>query len=278
MTYATGRVHEVRLEFICDPLKYYARRVGRRHRDVDYTIKGAIAGVFDDRGVPENAIRLRAKELGGDSPAFMEYRKRNNTPCLRPFFKGPIRGRTIPVWGYSTLSADELRWRSEQFADSEAFSVMDPRSLCSKPLPRYWSKRVGFSVTAVPVKEGQLSYYDMRKKKDPSISRQEAYVEWLTGQIEKPEGWPQGTGVKLVEASLTTTPQSKKVWRAEKNDEDGRREEYQVYLTVVELIGTLEVESSYLFNEFLLVGIGRERGFGYGMLRTHQAASSLLTP
>ncbi len=267
MTYATGRVHEVRLECGCDPLKFFGRRVGRRHRDADYNIKGTLAAAFDDHGVSDD---------DGSSPAIMQRRKRTNTPCLRPFFKGPIRGRTIPVWAYSTLSADELRYRAEQFGDPEALSVIDPRSLCSKPLPRRWEKRVGFSVTAIPVEEDEPSYYDMRREKDPSISREEAYREWLTKQLEEPKGWPAGTGVRLVEARLMNAPQVKKVWRAEKEDGGGRRAEYPVYLTVVDLIGTLEVESSSLLNEFLLVGIGRERGFGYGMLRIHQAASSFL--
>ena len=267
VSYATGRVHEVRLELECDPLKFFGRRVGRRHRDADYNAKGALAAAFDDHGVSDD---------DDCSPAIMQRRKRTNTPCLRPFFKGPIRGRTIPVWAYSTLSADELRYRAGQFGDPEALSVMDPRTLCSKPLPRRWEKRIGFSVTAIPVEEGEPSCDIMRRKKDPSISREEAYRDWLTKQLEEPKGWPAGTGVRLVEACLVTAPQNKKVWRAKKKDENGRRMEYQVYLTVVELMGTLEVESSFLLNEFLLVGIGRERGFGYGMLRIHQAPSSFL--
>ena len=229
-------VHEVRLELDAERLKHYWRRVGRRRYDPGYRVKGALAGIFG--------------ELRDDH-------------VLRPFFVCATKGRTIPVIGYSTYTADQLRLRAHQVGDPEAVSMLDERSVCSKELPRYWPKFLGFSVTAAPRED----YQSRRSTVDPSLSRQEVYQEWLLREFAK------DSGAKVVEASLIDITKIT-ACRAGDPDAEGKRQEYEVKLDTLTLTGTIEVLDSTTFKKFLPLGIGRHRGFGYGMLKLRAPASS----
>ncbi len=243
---ASAAVYEVRLELGHEALKFYNRRVGRRRRDWGYMVKGALAAI-----------------LFGDAS--------EGRQLIKPWYYGRIKGGTVPVRGYSTMCADQLRWQMQQFGDPEAVSMVDPRSICSKPMARYWSPRVGFSVVANP----RDNYYEARTKLDPSMSREEVYVEWLSNQLGRTAERATGSGAKLIEATMI----SARRLMATRCGAEGRREgeqerkEYETPIETIELTGTLEIESSRVFSEFLLGGIGKNKAFGYGMLRIHDVGT-----
>jgi hypothetical protein len=263
--------HIVRVELDEKLLFNYGRRVNKPLYDDGYLIKGALCGAMGD-----------------------EYRP-------APYSIEPERGGRIPLLGYSKHTADELRKRIEQFGDPEAASVIDMKTLFSKPLPDEWPEMVGFSVriwpyiastvgmqsssvreqregkrTVVPsppapavirrerkVRARSIDYFQHCALTRPAITREEAYCEWLERKFE-------ASGAELVEAQMIRFRHIS-ACRGPKPG-DGPRDESamrMVRFSTADMAGILQVTDAKAFSQFLTMGISRQKFAGFGMVKVH---------
>ncbi len=264
--------HIVRLELDEKLLFNYGRRVNKPLYDDGYLIKGTLCGAMGD-----------------------DYRP-------APYSIEPERGGRIPLLGYSKYSADELRKRIEQFGDPEAASVIDMKTLFSKPLPNEWPEVVGFSVRIWPYigstvgmqssslrkhKEGQrtvvpsppapavirrerrvrarsIDYFQHCALTRPAITREEAYCEWLERKFQ------EDSGAEVVEAQMIRFRHIS-ACRGPKAH-DGPRDEStmkMVRFSTADMAGVLQISDPKAFSQFLTRGISRQKFAGFGMVKVH---------
>ena len=184
---------------------------------------------------------------------------------LQPFrlMDGPRGARIL---GYSTLDATALMERADQFAQPEARQGV--RALRSKPMPSSWraGQRVGFTVRAVPVvrhrppghasKNGiELDVFLKRRRSEAYVTREQAYSEWVAGQLERRGG---------VTLDQFTLDQHRLVRLVRPDHGKGIRK--PVPLSEMQATGSFVVTNETDMNALLTSGIGRHRAFGFGML------------
>jgi CRISPR-associated protein Cas6/Cse3/CasE subtype I-E len=226
-------VYLVRMELSEKNLYNYYRRTGRREADEGYLIKGALSGLLTDAHRPT------------------------------PYSIEPSRGGTVPILGYVKETAEALQLAIDQFADPEAASILVPGTLFTKSLPTQWPSRVGFSIRVSPHKRGaqHRDYYSAEVSRRPEITREEAYIEWLTRRFE-------GSGAELQEVYLLEA-QPIRVCRPHTAKGDAPRQEIMMSLTDAKMAGILHITDQDAFARFLPLGVGRQRAFGFGMLKLH---------
>ncbi len=141
------------------------------------------------------------------------------------------------------------------------FPTLDGAAIPNPWLP---AKRCQFSVRARPVvrlshaKERGLprecdvflhAVSNKPKESEAWLDRQTVYLSWFGDQVAK-------SGAKLGQVQIARMTRTQ-VYRKGAASLDGPD---------VTFTGSLEVNDSALFNEFVLRGVGRHRAFGFGML------------
>jgi len=243
--------HIVRMELIEDRLLNYGRRVNKPLYDAGYLIKGALCGAMGD-----------------------EYR-----PV--PYSIEPERGGCIPLLAYSKYSADELRKRIETFGDPEAMAIIDLKTLFSKPIPEEYPEDVGFEVRIWPyiasalglprerdrgrtvpsppappvirrerrIRTRSIDYFEHAAILDPSITREEAYADWLMRRFEN-------SGAEIVDVQMI---KFEKV--------PACRDSRMVRFSAAKMQGILHINDQTMFHQFLQVGVSRQKFAGFGMVK-----------
>lgn len=190
-----------------------------------------------------------------------------------PFVVQPRRGPGIPVLGYSTASASSLKEVAQATATPDVWSACDWDALTSKPMPSTWTAgaEYAFSTRVCPVvRMGQAGAHHRKGAEVDSflrrcwkvgegvpVSREDVYVDWLREQVER------HGGAGLVQAGLTGFRRARLVRRGH---EAGRRSPHIAERPDATLDGRLKITGPDAFSALLARGLGRHRGFGFGML------------
>lgn len=191
---------------------------------------------------------------------------------LKPFVSDP-RARGAAILAYSGLDGDDLREQAKTVAPPEVFSLVDWDSTLAKPLPNGWSagKSVGFRVRVSPVvrgPKGHGGHETETKKKHPEVDaylarcwqqepppeRETVYREWLMRELGR-NGAAEPISMDMAGFRL------KRALRR-----DGNRKSRAITRPDVLFKGTLRIDDPAAFQQLLGRGLGRHRGFGFGML------------
>lgn len=160
--------------------------------------------------------------------------------------------QTIPVVGYGPLSAEGLSERID-LVDPEIFGLLVDGTLKSREVPVLRAKRmIRFSVKVQPsVHTKSRRDVDVYLVKNQGVDRESVYVGWLQKRL---------VGATIQTACLTRSSLTTRVFQP-----NGKVIEHNFPEAHIE--GILSVEDQNSFAKTLARGIGRGRGFGYGMLR-----------
>ncbi len=191
-------------------------------------------------------------------------------------------GRWLQVLGYTAVDAEGLRQQADEFATPAHRAACRLDTLHTKPMPASLfqpGRQLGFELRACPVvrlhashtiqwpegpqtfgNRAELDAFFHRRyvKGDKDIDRQTVYVDWLGQRLA------HAVGVTLIDASLHAFRRVRVLRRGQRNE--GRRKQQVSERPDALLKGTLEVTDGVTFRELLTHGIGRHKGFGFGML------------
>lgn len=183
------------------------------------------------------------------------------TKAPRPFHIDArnVSADRICVLGYVTEDPETLRTDAQLFANPIVWSGVD---WTSKPMPVQFQagQRFGFSVRVCPVirrhnEESRTIELDAFRS-HRHLSRDGAYREWIRNRIAGATVLRSDLRYFQVNTLLRRT-QAETV--AERKNQKLRRPD-----AVIE--GTLEVTDPERFHTTLVQGVGRHRGFGFGMV------------
>lgn len=193
---------------------------------------------------------------------------------FRPFrlLVGPRSARGN-LYGYSALSAQELRAAADVQAMPDQMSVLDPARLLSKSMPAIFApgKKVGFDLFVRPVRRVRAALGDsfkggnevdafvheaLRKHAadptgmgDDARSRESVYLDWLAERLAPA-------------AELDRAASRLHAFR--------RRRVVRNRLTLegpdATIHGTCTITDPQAFEDMLRTGVGRHCAYGYGML------------
>lgn len=180
--------------------------------------------------------------------------------------------RYTQLLAYGDVPDAGLRELAERFAMPELFALCRWEDVKSKPMPSSWpvGTRVGFEVRACPVVRGARHSPLERKDaevdaflaecwrvgKEQDVDREVVYKAWLEQQFIRSEG------ATLLEARVERF-QLTELTRRTQGDERKARLKRKPDVT---FRGALEVTAAEPFAALLRRGVGRHRGFGFGML------------
>lgn len=189
-----------------------------------------------------------------------------------PFVVRPQEGRGFPVLGYGAASADRLRDVAQATATPDLWNACDWAGLASKPMPQTWNPgaEYGFSTRVCPVvRMAKVGVHNRRGAEVDAflrrcwqigdgvpVSRGEVYVDWLREQFER------HGGATVVEAGLSGFQRARLVRRGHKPG----RVSHVAERPDATLAGRLRITDPVAFAALLARGLGRHRGFGFGML------------
>ncbi len=195
---------------------------------------------------------LLSETFGGRSP-------------LRPFRLISEPGRPRIILAYSPMSAWLITQAAERALSENPGrfpkSVLSLGDLKSVPAPRMdRGTRLAFSVLAVPhrrmdgSREMDAHSLALKRARESGLkppTREASYTEWMTARIER-------TGGAIVSSAWIN--------RWERAFELRNKNRPPARITRADLGGVLSVRDPDLFTGLLARGIGRHRGYGYGMI------------
>lgn len=183
------------------------------------------------------------------------------------------RGRVLELLAYSAHPLEHLRERAEQFADPDAFRLLDWDRSADKPMPTRWraGQNLSFRLRACPTvrvaKDGPFARSGAevdaflaaawRESDGPKPDRHQIYLEWLRAALDRSEG-ARLQHAQLQRFALQTL--LRRTQGAERHAKAGLRK------PDVTFDGVLEVLDPEGFERLLRRGVGRHRAFGFGML------------
>lgn len=192
--------------------------------------------------------------------------------CLRPFATDP-RSRGSAILAYSPLDAEGLQERAQTMAPPEVFGLVDWEASQGKPLPTSWpvGQQVGFRARVSPVVRGPKGHgqngVEPRKQRpevdaylaqcwqqEEAPNREAVYREWLGRELSR------AGAAEPIEMRMTGFRLKRALRR------DGRRKAQAITRPDALFKGTLRIADSEAFQALLARGLGRHRGFGFGML------------
>jgi CRISPR system Cascade subunit CasE len=200
--------------------------------------------------------------------------------CMPSQLQPESRGATdagVVVLGYSAQPGEALRARAQRLASPEHWEALLDQRVDSKLLPADWKsdETVGFEVRACPVVRSGRSLPGKKKLgdeveldaflhakliADPDegkiLSRDGVYIGWLEKQLER-LGGASPSQVEVV------SHVRERVFRRTQGAE---RKTQPMERPAVVFRGRLTVTEPAAFQALLARGVGRHRGFGFGML------------
>ncbi|NBC17369.1 MAG: type I-E CRISPR-associated protein Cas6/Cse3/CasE [Bacteroidetes bacterium] len=195
--------------------------------------------------------------------------------------------RAVRVLGYADVPDATLHELAKGFASPAVYRVCDWDALASKPMPETFPEgmRLRFELQACPVirkasadtvetKHGTRSWKKGEEvdafldaawsnPEGPKPDRETVYREWLARQLD------HRGGARLDEGSVAM--QRFSIERMTRRGHGPERKIKRFQAPDVTLTGTLTVTDSDAFLDLLRRGIGRQKSFGYGMLKVRRA-------
>ena len=200
------------------------------------------------------------------------------------------RGGMLDLFGYTRVPVDTLQSLA-QLADDELRATINWEGARSRPMPSRWPKdlRLRFDLRACPVRRimkpvttrerPNLPATTIRKGKEVDAfqvaaarasagselpTRDQVYIEWLGERlVPKPE---RRQAIALVPNSVRVEAYRSVRLLRRPRGENGRRCPQWLTRPDVRYTGLLDIVSSDTFSDLLASGVGRHRGFGFGML------------
>lgn len=191
---------------------------------------------------------------------------------VQPFVQDP-RSRGQAFLGYSSTDSDALQGQAQAVAPPEIYNLVDWEESQSKALPVSWKTgaRVGFRTRVCPLVRGPSGHgrgNSPIKKNKPEVdaylarcwrednppSREEVYREWLEGELHRSDA------VEMESAWMEAFRLKRAIRRT--------RERKAQSITRPDALfkGVLRIKDSEGFMSLLARGLGRHRGFGFGMI------------
>ena len=198
----------------------------------------------------------------------------------RPFRVDRHEGRKIRILAYSDSSADVLKDHADALADPVVHSVCDWSAFAGKAMPGTFKpgQRFGFELRSCPVvrlakagtkttrngdkvqvkKGAEVDVFIQQAwaRPDEKLSREMIYREWLEGQFNR-RGGARLTGLKIKAFNRE---------RLVRRDHTAQRKAHRVERPDALFEGKLEITDGESFVGMLRAGLGRHRGFGFGMI------------
>ena len=191
---------------------------------------------------------------------------------VQPFVQDP-RNRGHAILGYSFIDGDELQQMAQSVSSPEVYNLVDWRNSQSKRMPVSWriGTRLGFRARVCPLVRGPSGHGRNEspvKKNKPEVDaylarcwrdqeppgRETVYLEWLTREVSR-------DGAAHVE---TASMEGFRLKRALRRGRD--RKAKAITRPDALLKGVLRIMDTQAFTNLLARGLGRHRGFGFGML------------
>jgi len=207
----------------------------QRHSDPDRTAHCLVAESFGRRQMPKPfVIKTRLTE-------------------------GKLKGTLL---AYTSLTAEELQGAAARHQKLAHSTVLDPATIKTVRVPEEWSEgqSINFEVRIRPTKRGSSRDTEHPKAEQDvylgapeNASRMETYCHWLS-ELMRRQGALQAVPYTMVVAQLAM----RKVKRQNSSK-----------LTTgpdVTVVGTATIINPERMQSALSDGIGRHKGFGYGML------------
>lgn len=233
----------------------------------------------DPRRLAAWGVRHRLLEHGGDLGYALHglLRAAFGDEAPQPFlYAGPREG----LLAYTRLSPGELRERALLAPPDVAQALgldAGPASpgLSVRAFPTRWAPGhvLGFSVRVRPVvranqsgKERDAFLAAVERAAGQPVERAPVYVQWLREQLQR-----QG-GAELMDASLERFRLLDVMRLGRRADGGEGRAARRVTGPDVVLGGHLRVLDAGAFAELVARGVGRHRGFGFGLLQLRPAA------
>lgn len=181
---------------------------------------------------------------------------------LQPFrLMVPPRGQGGNLYGYTTVTVEELRDTMATIALPEMLDVITPAALRGKPMPGFRAgQRLGFDLRCRPVrrtrnpafrKGAEVDAYLLAIQSDnmAGISRETVYMDWLAERL-------RGVAELDPDHGRLAGMQRRKIARGQHAPEGPD----------ATLHGTLTVTDGAAFAALLAKGVGRHCAYGYGMM------------
>jgi CRISPR system Cascade subunit CasE len=181
--------------------------------------------------------------------------------------------RPPKLLAYSSNSAATLREQAAAFAEPEAITILGLTDLAEKQMPDRFAagRRLGFSLRARPVvrtdRDGDRNRVRERDAFLAAIegaapgagpSRGEVYQAWLTQRLTAGGAQPENLSLDMFRLGTTLRRASPR--------HEGGRPLHGFRGPDVGFSGVLTVTDPDRFAAMLARGVGRHRGFGFGML------------
>ena len=190
-----------------------------------------------------------------------------------PFLVRPQGGRGFPVLGYGSASASHMQEVAQATAVPALWNACDWESLASKPMPDIWAAgaEYAFSTRVCPVVRMAKAGARHRRGAEVdaflrrcwqvgdgvAVSREDVYGDWLRKDLGR------HGAAELVNVGLTGFRRARLIRRGHG---EGRRVSHVSERPDATLDGRLRITDPAAFAALLARGVGRHRGFGFGML------------
>ncbi|WP_020373815.1 type I-E CRISPR-associated protein Cas6/Cse3/CasE [Sulfobacillus thermosulfidooxidans] len=177
------------------------------------------------------------------------------------------------ILGYTNVDAQNLYARLMEFSDPGVTEVIKERqNIMSRPVPIFKvGRHLHFAVQCIPVVryaksgvEKDLYLHELEKQGTPR-RRDEVYSEWVTKQLTATDSV---TVLSVQTAGFRLTRQVRRSTSIPQKDNHNPSKRKERYITRPEVVaeGELVITDSEKFPFLLRRGVGRHRGFGYGMI------------
>ena len=213
----------------------------RRHSDPDRTAHCFVAETFGGSTLMPKPFVIKVRQVDGVK-----------------------RGTLL---AYTSMTAQELVASAQKHQKLAHSAVMDASAIRTVRVPCEWTvgQSLSFEVRVAPTKRSSSRDSDRPKSEadiywnaPPGLSRGEAYCEWLSRLMERQGGFVAPPDMMRMERFS-----SRKVRR--------QRNSVPVRLPDATISGTVTVADAGLCRAALSEGIGRAKGFGYGMILVRMA-------
>lgn len=185
--------------------------------------------------------------------------------------------RQLRVLGYAAVPAESLQEMSQGFASPMGYHLVDWDRTRSKPMPAVIPSglRFNFELKTCPIvrlaspkaghkKGAEVDAFLARcwdVGKEVEVDRSLVYMEWLRARL----GNAQGVELRGLEV------EGFQLARLVRRTHGGERKARTIKRPSVIFRGQVEMIDGESFQQLLARGIGRHRGFGFGMLKIRRA-------
>lgn len=217
-----------------------------------------------ERGIPPDLgylVHARITSLfEGDSPRVFSFDERSIH-----------ESEYTTVLGYTKKPADDLSADAQRFSDPIGWDTVDWSQFASKPLRLGFQRGqvFGFKVRVCPVvfdtmSGKEIDAFDVAKRRANGryVNRSAVYQTWVTDRLS----WCNGQRSVRVMGLRLEQSRSTVFFRQAVRDESGERRPLFFRHPDATLVGTLEVMNAELFQQTFMLGVGRQKAFGFGML------------